>query len=605
VIPDTGQDQWFDQRLAADQWADPLLLLMAAVVAASDGIPAALKLSRPDLAKTLASRELDRVRKSVEDRSAKDLLVHLYGCITLCGGLSRDDAGNIAEGEFAALRKQYPGGPGQAVDDLARLLGARDWLSALTPDLLGEALLLAAFDGVLGGAVTTRVAPIAPVQVAATLIRSAQDFAHYGEARPLEWLQALVAKGQQGPDLLSAIQEALPGDTLVLRQLGLDVTDSLVRSLAQTPEPHSTGVQTTLSRLWNNLSNRQSDMGMRTEALASIAQAVRIRQELAEANSDVFLPDLATAMNNLALRQSGLGQRKEALASISAVVRYYRALVAANQNTFLSDLARSLHNLAINQTDMGLHNEALASISEAVHIRRALATADPDAFLPNLARSLNNMGSIQSDIGQRYQALGSLGEAVRYYRVLAKAKPDAFLPDLATALNNLALRQSDMGQGVEGLASVTEAVRYYRALAKANPSAFFPELARSLNTLATLQSQMGMRMEALASIDEAVSIRRVLANTNPDAFGPDLARSIIVLVTCLAAMGKMLEARDAAAECLRLLAPFCLKYFETFGDLARAVVNDYVIRSEQLGLEPDWELLRSYMPFFKSAGSNG
>jgi hypothetical protein len=63
---------------------------------------AALKLSRPDLAKELAKRKKARVENSVADRNAKDLLVHLYACVTLCGGLSCDEATTVAEREFAA-----------------------------------------------------------------------------------------------------------------------------------------------------------------------------------------------------------------------------------------------------------------------------------------------------------------------------------------------------------------------------------------------------------------------------------------------------------------------------------------------------------------------
>ena len=107
-LPNPGEESWFDQRLATNQWADPLLLLMAAVIAVSDGLNAALALSRPDLARKLATRELDRVRKSVEGNVAKALLVHLYACVTLCGGLERDKAVEIAERELTPYTGSIP-----------------------------------------------------------------------------------------------------------------------------------------------------------------------------------------------------------------------------------------------------------------------------------------------------------------------------------------------------------------------------------------------------------------------------------------------------------------------------------------------------------------
>lgn len=473
-LPEPGVDAWFDQRLADSQWADPLLLLMAAVIAASDGLNRALKLSRLDLAKRLAERERDRVKKSVEDRSAKDLLAHLYACVTLCGGLSLEDAGTVADGEFAALRKLYPGGTGQAVDDLARLLGARDWLPALTPDLLGEALLLVTL-GNMGPAVTTRLAPVAPARMAATLIRATLDFALSDERMPLECLQAMVAQVEDDAAALLAIEAAFPNDTIVMRRLALSVTEAIVRALVElAPEADSKTTEIHLPRLWNNLANRQSAMGQRPESLASITEAVWHYRTLADANPAAFLPYLAGSLNNQANRQSGVGQRAEALISIREAVRIRRALAEANPDAFLSHLASSLSNQASRQSDVGQRSEALASIAEALRIRRALTETNPDAFLPDLALLLNNLSNVQSKGGQQPEALVSITEAIRIHRTLAQVKPNAFLPDLAVSLNNLASRQSDMGQRPEALASIAEAVRIRRALAETNPMPSFP-----------------------------------------------------------------------------------------------------------------------------------
>src|ERR1700676_863410 len=77
---------------------------MDTVIAVSDGPNVALKLSRPDLAKNLAVRELDRIRNRVESPAAEDPLAELYACVTLCGGLERNKAIGVADREFAAAQ---------------------------------------------------------------------------------------------------------------------------------------------------------------------------------------------------------------------------------------------------------------------------------------------------------------------------------------------------------------------------------------------------------------------------------------------------------------------------------------------------------------------
>jgi hypothetical protein len=350
----------------------------------------------------------------------------------------------------------------------------------------------------------------------------------------------------------------------------------------------------------NNLANAQADMGQRAEALASIAEAVRLRRALAEASPDVFLPGLATSLNNLANRQSGMGQRAEALASITEAVQIRRGLAEAKPDAFLPDLAGSLNNLANRQSGMGRRAEALASTTEAVRHYRALIEANPDAFLPDLAGSLNNLANRQSDMGQRAEALAAIAEAVRLRRALAEANPDAFLPDLARSLNNLANIQSDMGQRAEALASIAEAVRLRRTLAEANPDAFLPDLAMSLNNLANMQSDMGQRAEALASITEAARQYRALAEANPDAFLPDLARSLSVLGDCLAALERLSEARDAARESLACLAPSFARFPGAFDGLAKAVLEDYMLRTQVLGEEPEEQVLSPYRDLFRT-----
>jgi hypothetical protein len=111
---------------------------------------------------------------------------------------------------------------------------------------------------------------------------------------------------------------------------------------------------------------------------------------------------------------------------------------------------------------------------------------------------------------------------------------------------------------------------------------------------------MGQRAEALASIAEAVRIRRSLAESHPDAFLPDLALSLSVRGHCLESLGRLSEARDSARESLAILASFYARLPGVFDNLAKATLRDYVLRTEELGDEPDPEVLNPYLHLLKT-----
>ncbi len=76
--------------------------------------------------------------------------------------------------------------------------------------------------------------------------------------------------------------------------------------------------------------------------------------------------------------------------------------------------------------------------------------------------------------------------------------------------------------------------------------------------------------------------------------------SLSVYGDCLASLERLSDARDAAYESLVCLAPFCARYPGVFDALAKATLRDYVIRTEELGEEPDEALLIQYMDLFKT-----
>ncbi len=311
-------------------------------------------------------------------------------------------------------------------------------------------------------------------------------------------------------------------------------------------------VQHQMAGALNNLATTLRRLGKREGALATAEEAVRIREQLAKTQPDVFLPDLASSLNNLANSLSELGRREKALAKAEEAVRIYEQLAKARPDTYLTGLATSLNNLAIMLGELGRREEALARAEQAMWIYEPLAKARPDAFLPSLAGSLHNLANRLSELGRREEALARAGEAVRIYEQLTKARPDTFLPGLAMSLQNLAARLNELGRPEGAQARAEEAVRIYEQLAKARPDAFLPGLAMSLNNLTNSLSKLGRWEEALARAEEAVRIREQLAKARPESSLPDLAGSLTNLANSLSELGRREEALARAGEAVRI-----------------------------------------------------
>ena len=173
----------------------------------------------------------------------------------------------------------------------------------------------------------------------------------------------------------------------------------------------------------------------RTEHLDSFVAEVDKRRQVAAIGGESSSPNLARALNNLAVKQSQLGQRLQALASIQEAVTIYRELARSQPDALLPDLATSLNNLGLSQSNLGQRAEALASIEQAVTIYRDLARSQPDAFLPNLATSHGAWGNILKTSGAPTEAIEKFAEGLRLITPLAQKLREAHLP-LAQTLAN-------------------------------------------------------------------------------------------------------------------------------------------------------------------------
>ena len=367
----------------------------------------------------------------------------------------------------------------------------------------------------------------------------------------------LLRLGQQDPQefrqtaytAIDQLPEVSVSGALFAAALTTAITDILRQLADANPDAYLPDLASAL----NNLGVRLAATGQQQAALAPAREAVAIRRQLA----DAYLPDLASALNNLGVRLTETGQRQAALAPAQEAASTYRQLADANPDAYLPDLAMALTNLGVQLAATGQRQAALAPAREAVTIRRQLADTNPDAYLPDLATALTNLSVQLADVGQRQAALALAQEAVTIRRQLTETNPDAYLPDLATALTNLGNRLAETGQQQAALALAQEAVTIRRQLTETNPDAYLPDLAMALNNLGVRLAEAGQQQAGLAPAQEAVTIRRQLADTNPDAHLPDLAMALTNLSNRLAEAGQQqagLALAQEAASTYRQLA---------------------------------------------------
>jgi tetratricopeptide (TPR) repeat protein len=341
-------------------------------------------------------------------------------------------------------------------------------------------------------------------------------------------------------EVLEAIESQLPGD----RHVDLDVGIAALTARLTAKRLTDTSDAGQQASLYHELGKRLTYAGLFHEALAAIAKATEIRDQLVVTTPGTYEPDLALSLTNLGKALSDLGDNERASAATGRAVAVYRQLARTDQAAHEPGLARALNNLGADLSVLGRPDDALAAIGEAADIRRRLAANDPAGHEPDLALTVTNIGVILRQLGRREQALTASGHAVEIWRRLVADNPSAHMADLARALSNLAADLADAGRPWDALGVADQAVDVYRQLTRSNQAAHEPGLTTALSNLAAQLSALGRSDDALAVIKEVVGIRQRLASDNPAAHGPAVAAALDKYGVMLAGAGR---SRDALA----------------------------------------------------------
>ena len=144
-----------------------------------------------------------------------------------------------------------------------------------------------------------------------------------------------------------------------------------------------------LSISLNNMANYMRDSGKALAALPVIAEAVKIREELASTTPQLYKPDLAVSLLNASTCHSKLPYlHQQALDFAESAVDISRKLVLEAPGRYTAHLGASLHNRANRRMALWHNMDAYVDIREAVGIRRTLASSRPDVYGGGLIRSL-------------------------------------------------------------------------------------------------------------------------------------------------------------------------------------------------------------------------
>ncbi|MEM9936609.1 MAG: tetratricopeptide repeat protein, partial [Bacteroidota bacterium] len=206
-------------------------------------------------------------------------------------------------------------------------------------------------------------------------------------------------------------------------------------------------------------------------------------RKLAEANSAVYLPYVASTLNNLGNALTDQNDFGKGIPAYEEALTIYRKLAEANPAVYLSYVAGTLNNLGAALTDQNKYEKGIPVYEEVLIIRRKLAEANPAVYLPYVANTLNNLGNALTDQNDFEKGIPAYEEALTIYRKLAEANPAVYLPDVAGTLNNLGAALTDQSDFEKGIPVYKEALIIRRKLAEANPAVYLPDVATTLNNL--------------------------------------------------------------------------------------------------------------------------
>jgi len=558
--PWPGEDAWFDERLAANQFDnEPLYLAMAGIRAVECGVAAALSINRLKLAKSVALIEEERLGKFAKAHGFTDggkLLKHIAACITLQNGCELSTLPSMIRAERQALGMAAVFDDEAVADILCDFLPVAAKAEGIQPDLIGESFCLSVIEGgrsrndTIRHEIVWRCWQRDAAGTVATLIRSACDLAEESSNHPaVKYLQYIFCENND-LERLEEFENACPIDTLSLGDFSANIA----------------------------------------------AKAIDLLKSAVNTDAATFTPRLAAALNNFACRLNRLKRHKLALAAAEEAVALYRHLSIDQPDVFTPYLATTLNTLSNSFSNLKLYLPARDAAKDALALYRQLAVVQPEIFDDHLASALNNIALIFVQLGRDEEALTASEDAVAILRKMAIAQPHMFISRLATSLNTLSICLEKLRRFQESLTSQLESAEIYDHLCVKSPDAFKPALAGAMGNVAIRLFNLDRYEDAIFAAEDSVSLYRQLSEKNPEIFSPDFARALSGLGDILECVGRNAEAMANDREAVAALAPFNNNKNHIFQEAISICLREYIQRTERMKLDVDKAIIDLFYP---------
>jgi tetratricopeptide (TPR) repeat protein len=169
---------------------------------------------------------------------------------------------------------------------------------------------------------------------------------------------------------------------------------------------------------------------------------------------------IALTLDNLANVHSEQEKYKEkALEEYKEALEIRKDLVEKNSQKYLPELAVSYNNLGVYYSEQEEYEKAASEHEKALEIRTGLAKNSPQLYLANLATTLNNLANTYDALKKSKKASKQYEKALKIYRSLYKQVPETYTPYLAMTLINLAIYyQKSLPQREKSFEYVIEAI---------------------------------------------------------------------------------------------------------------------------------------------------
>jgi tetratricopeptide (TPR) repeat protein len=529
--PAAGSNPSFDSQLAELSWGgEPLFLMMAGLVAKEAGLGSVLSLRRTDLAFELADRELARIARIAEANGVdQDFLLIMAGYVTLCRGLGSAAIRAAVRAEQGALGLPGAGDPGKIARLLALTLpGGHSGAAPILPDMVGEAASLRSFARYEdhGSAAVCRAFASAGRQVAATVIRTAQDFATAGDHQALLWLGALLQATSDDTDMLFSLAGQIPTSSLVLAGVAMQLYQQIERNLRRDLENAGRPVDlVVLTVALNNLSNKLIDRGHYDDAVAAAEESVQARRLLFQHTkndvhpSTVLASSLITLANTLCMRQD----YDKAIIHVEEAVSHLGSLIPRDDEYFCSECAQAFTIKSNILSHLDRDEEATFDARTALSICRFLHSQHRNRLKYHLHYivALTNLSSRYLDLKKPGKSHPLAAKAVTLIETLAVGELDSCLQHWALCLMNLANSFLALGRDREARKYAREGAQKYQEASQKLPR-LNREFAFALATLANCEDRCWNEEAALAANHKAIHVYSKIFFHNPNGCVRDM-----------------------------------------------------------------------------------